>query len=379
MSLTGRITKDDQRQPASIRILELSKSYSDTVAVAGIDLSISGGEFCTILGPSGSGKTTTLMMIAGFVTPTRGAIFIDDDDITRLAPQKRKLGIVFQNYALFPHMNVYNNITFPLVMRRLSKPEIRIRIEKILKIVELEGLEERLPMQLSGGQQQRVAVARALVFEPRVLLMDEPLGALDKKLRNSLQLELKRLQRRLNVTVIYVTHDQEEALTISDKVVVMNDGHIEQVGSPELLYEKPATRFVADFIGDSNFIPGVVISVDGERARIEHPTGTSVLGMIGGQLKSGDRVDAAMRPERLNILPSAPENSDESQNVMRGRVDEVVYLGEAIKYRVVIGENKPALAHTLSIKQAASENIYKEGDQVFVQWPVDKTWLLLNE
>ena len=244
-------------QDTAISLENLWKSYSDTVAVAGIDLSISGGEFCTILGPSGSGKTTTLMMVAGFVVPSRGRILIDDIDITRLAPQKREMGIVFQSYALFPHMNVFNNVAFPLVMRRTPRAEIRKVVSQMLKIVQLDGLEERQPRQLSGGQQQRVAVARALVFEPRVLLMDEPLGSLDKKLRSSLQLELKRLQKRLNVTVIYVTHDQEEALTISDKVVVMNNGRIEQTGRPEILYEHPETRFVADFIGDSNFVSGL--------------------------------------------------------------------------------------------------------------------------
>jgi len=228
MRLAGRITKDDQRQPASIRILELSKSYSDTVAVAGIDLSISGGEFCTILGPSGSGKTTTLMMIAGFVAPTRGAIFIDDDDITRLAPQKRKLGIVFQNYALFPHMDVYNNIAFPLVMRRLSKPEIRIRIEKILKIVELEGLEGRLPMQLSGGQQQRVAVARALANDPAVILADEPTANLDLSTGTEIIELLRSMNRDFGVTVISATHDHK-MLSVSDRVVWIMDGQVDRI------------------------------------------------------------------------------------------------------------------------------------------------------
>jgi spermidine/putrescine ABC transporter ATP-binding subunit len=367
------------RQEAAINLQNLWKSYSDTVAVAGIDLSISGGEFCTILGPSGSGKTTTLMMVAGFTLPSRGKIIVDDIDITNLAPQKRDLGIVFQSYALFPHMNVFNNIAFPLVMRRFPKAEIREHVDKILKIVQLEGLENRLPRELSGGQQQRVAVARALVFEPRVLLMDEPLGALDKKLRSSLQLELKRLQRRLNVTVIYVTHDQEEALTISDKVVVMNHGRIEQVGSPEMLYENPETSFVADFIGDSNFVPGVVTGLNGKHATIEHPTGMSIRGLTTTSIKPGDKVVAAMRPERLSISAAMPKGENGDANIVQGRVDEIVYLGEAVKYSIMVGESRPSLKQAFMVKEAAGGKIYSEGDQVYIQWDASKTRLLKSE
>ena len=366
-------------QDTAISLENLWKSYSDTIAVAGIDLSISGGEFCTILGPSGSGKTTTLMMVAGFVVPSRGRILIDDIDITRLAPQKREMGIVFQSYALFPHMNVFNNVAFPLVMRRTPRAEIRKVVSQMLKIVQLDGLEERLPRQLSGGQQQRVAVARALVFEPRVLLMDEPLGSLDKKLRSSLQLELKRLQKRLNVTVIYVTHDQEEALTISDKVVVMNNGRIEQTGRPEILYEHPETRFVADFIGDSNFVSGVVSRVTGKCAMIEHPAGWQIQGLLTSDIKIKDKVVAAMRPERLSIFATEPKPAEGAENVLQGRVEEIVYQGDAVKYRILVGESRPSLTQTLIVKQPAGGSAHSEGAQVYVCWPQSKTRLLRSE
>ena len=242
-----------------------------------VSVTIAPGSFFTLLGPSGSGKTTTLMMVAGFAYPTRGEVFVDGKPMAGLPPQKRDLGMVFQSYAVFPHLTVFDNIAFPLQIRRARRAEIRQRVGEALELVRLTGYEQRLPRQLSGGEQQRVALARALVFRPRVLLMDEPLGALDKKLRAHMQLELKHIQRHLHVTVIYVTHDQEEALTMSDRVAVMQRGRIEQVGTPAELYEAPASRFVADFLGESNFLDGVVVGAPtagrwpgprGRRARV---------------------------------------------------------------------------------------------------------------
>jgi ABC-type Fe3+/spermidine/putrescine transport system ATPase subunit len=250
---------------AEVRLHELTKTFGSVVAVQDVSVTIDPGSFFTLLGPSGSGKTTTLMMVAGFAYPTRGEVFVDGAPVAGLPPQKRDLGMVFQSYAVFPHLTVFDNIAFPLQIRHVRRAEIRQRVGEALELVRLRGYDGRLPRQLSGGEQQRVALARALVFRPRVLLMDEPLGALDKKLRAHMQLELKHIQRHLHVTVIYVTHDQEEALTMSDRVAVMQRGRIEQVGPPAELYEAPASRFVADFLGESNFVDGVVTgaSVDG--------------------------------------------------------------------------------------------------------------------
>jgi spermidine/putrescine ABC transporter ATP-binding subunit len=364
------------RQGAVILLEDLWKSYSDTVAVAGVTLPVEGGEFCTILGPSGSGKTTTLMMVAGFIAPTRGRILVDGVNITMLPPQKRDLGVVFQSYALFPHMTVFNNVAFPLVMRRTPTAEIRDRVKRMLEIVKLSGLESRLPRQLSGGQQQRVALARALVFEPSVLLMDEPLGALDKKLRASLQVELKHLQQRLNVTVFYVTHDQEEALTMSDKIVVMNDGRIEQVGTPEDLYERPETSFVADFVGETNLVHGVVTTMNGEVGTIEHPTGRRIDGIRTASIKQGEQACAVMRPEHLRLSRAEPRPNGEPVNIVEGRIAEITYLGEAVKYRVVVGESRPSLAQSLLVKQPASTERFVKGDQTFVAWHRMHTRLL---
>src|SRR5215216_3040300 len=238
---------------------QIEKRYGSVIAVDGVSLDIAPGEFLTLLGPSGSGKTTTLMMLAGFEIPTAGEIFVDEDPIASVPPYRRNIGMVFQNYALFPHMTVGENIAFPLQMRKMSRAEITRQTTAVLALVGLPRYEGRYTRQLSGGQQQRVAVARALVFNPRVLLMDEPLGALDKQLRESLQLELKRLHERLGVTIIYVTHDQGEALVMSDRIAVLHRGRIEQIGLPTELYERPATRFVAAFLGESNFLAGRVV------------------------------------------------------------------------------------------------------------------------
>ncbi len=376
VSLPATDRNEPARGGAVIALESLSKTYSEVVAVRDFNLPVEGGEFCTLLGPSGSGKTTTLMMIAGFVQPTRGRILINGSDVTRLPPQRRGLGVVFQNYALFPHMSVFDNVAFPLAMRHVPGAEVRELVPRMLKIVELTGFEKRLPYQLSGGQQQRVALARALVFEPTVLLMDEPLGALDKKLRASLQLELKHLQRRLNVTVIYVTHDQEEALTMSDKIVVMRDGMIDQVGTPEDLYERPETAFVADFIGEANFVTGVVTATTAEFATIEHPAGRTIRGVCAHRFEVGADAVASMRPEQLWLATGRPTGDDE--NSLPGRVTEITYLGEAIKYHVIVGEARPRLAQTLVVRERARSDSarFAEGDAVHVVWPVTETRLL---
>lgn len=368
---------DIATKPDAIVLDDLWKSYADTVAVRGVNLNVGEGEFCTILGPSGSGKTTTLMMIAGFVQPSRGRIVVAGRDITRLQPQKRDLGVVFQNYALFPHMSVAENVAFPLVTRGIPSAEVRDRVRRMLATVELEGFEARTPRQLSGGQQQRVALARALVFEPSVLLMDEPLGALDKKLRASLQFELKHLQRRLKVTVVYVTHDQEEALTMADTVVVMRDGSIEQAGSPEALYERPETVFVADFLGETNLLKGIVTSISGGRATVEHPAGRSFRGPAGQNTGVGAEIVASVRPERARLSENMPDT--ELANVWPCRINEVTYLGEAVKYHVVVGETRPALAQRLVVKEPAGRaRRLNPGEEAFICWDHADTRLLAD-
>lgn len=372
----------DQDELASTRSAEpaitlksLWKAYGDFVAVRDIDLAVTKGEFCTILGPSGSGKTTALMMIAGFVMPGRGNIIIAGRDLTFAPPQKRDLGVVFQNYALFPHMTVRENVAFPLEMRRIPRGEIVEKTDRILRLVELSSFADRLPRQLSGGQQQRVALARALVFEPAVLLMDEPLGALDKQLRAHLQLELKRLQRRMNVTVVYVTHDQEEALTMADRVVVMKDGRIEQNGPPQEVYDRPRTPFVATFVGETNLLRGTLIEASGGRGQVELPTGRTVRAFVNDGVRTGERTIASVRPERLSVA-EAPSNAD--LNSWEGHIREVTYLGDAIRYHVVVDEGRPTLATTLVVKEprTARPTPLTVGQNVFVEWPVEHSRVL---
>jgi putative spermidine/putrescine transport system ATP-binding protein len=300
----------------------LTKHYPALVAVDRLDLEVAAGEFLTLLGPSGSGKTTTLMMVAGFTPPSSGDVLLDGRSIARLAPERRNIGVVFQNYALFPHMSVAENIGFPLKMRGLPRAEIAAKVEAALALVRLGGLGARRPRQLSGGQQQRVALARALVFEPGLLLMDEPLGALDKKLREDMQFELKRLHAELGVTVVYVTHDQEEALTLSDRIALMNHGRIEQLGRAEDLYERPVSRFVAEFIGESNLLEG--------RAAAGWFSGPDGLRVKVAAHASGD-VLLVLRPEKVELQPA------DAAEGFAGTVRELVYGGDFTRYRVAVG------------------------------------------
>src|SRR3984957_14760723 len=279
-------------QGAAVILSALEKNYGNVGAVRGVSLDIRSGEFLTLLGPSGSGKTTTLLMIAGFEVPTVGDIAIDGQSVVVLPPHKRNIGMVFQNYALFPHMTVAENIGFPLKQRGVDRATRARQVAESLDLVRLPGYQSRYPRQLSGGQQQRVALARAIVFRPRLLLMDEPLGALDKQLRESLQLEMRRLHADLSITFIYVTHDQEEALTMSDRVAVMNDGLIAQVGSPEDLYDRPCDRFVASFIGESNFFPCVVLGIEDDMV-IAESGGTMVRALAANFPPRGETVTVA--------------------------------------------------------------------------------------
>jgi mannopine transport system ATP-binding protein len=310
----------------AVSIQAVEKRYGAVPAVCGVTLEAKAGEFLSLLGPSGSGKTTILMMIAGFEIPDAGAIAIGSRDVTHTPANRRGVGMVFQRYALFPHMTVADNIAFPLRMRAMASRDIATRVDEALALVRLEGYGQRRPGELSGGQQQRVALARATVFRPPVLLMDEPLAALDKKLRQAMQLEVRRLQRQLGITVLYVTHDQEEALTMSDRIAVLNDGRLEQVGSPEDLYERPASAFVADFIGETNFLYGEVVSVEDQQCSVRLANGAVVRGAAAEpQLVVGKAARLAVRPERLLLDAAGP---------LEGVIAERIYAGAVVTYAV---------------------------------------------
>jgi putative spermidine/putrescine transport system ATP-binding protein len=344
------------------------------VAVEDVSATIEPGSFFTLLGPSGSGKTTTLMMVAGFTYPTRGEVFVGGRPVAGLPPQKRDLGMVFQSYAVFPHLSVFDNIAFPLEVRRARRAEIHQRVGEALELVRLQGYDRRLPRQLSGGEQQRVALARALVFRPRVLLMDEPLGALDKKLRAHMQLELKHIQRHLHVTVIYVTHDQEEALTMSDRVAVMRCGRIEQVGTPAELYDAPVSRFVADFLGESNFVDGVVVGAStAGRWLVRAAGGLEFRGVGAVSLQTGQPVTAAVRPEKLvPVEGSVGVAQTDAVNTCKGTVEEAIYVGDATRYRLALGADGAVtvkVPNRLGLRQPA------EGDAVTLAWSPDETRL----
>ncbi|WP_207914060.1 ABC transporter ATP-binding protein [Micromonospora sp. KC213] len=315
----------------SLSVVALRKTYGPMVAVEDASMEIAAGEFVTFLGSSGSGKTTTLMMIAGFVEPDSGTITVGGRDVTRLDPQKRNLGFVFQQYLLFPHMTVAENIAFPLQLRGVPKDEIRRRVFETLDLVGLSGFGNRKPRQLSGGQQQRVALCRALVYRPPVILMDEPLGALDKKLRDQLQTEIKKIQRELGLTVIYVTHDQEEALVLSDRIAVMRDGRIDQFGTPRELFERPRTPFVADFLGAANFLSGRVEHHTDEHTLVRLDTG-GLLRARQHALAKGAPVSVAVQPGRLDVC--APADA-----FCSGTVQSVTYVGTLVRVVVNVGAN----------------------------------------
>lgn len=343
---------------ARLDLVNLTKTYQGVAAVDNTTLAVHSGEFMTFLGPSGSGKTTTLMMIAGFTAPTSGDILLDGNSITASPPEDRNIGVVFQSYALFPHMTVFENVAFPLRMRAQGREEIRRSVKRSLELVKLSDLGERMPRQLSGGQQQRVALARALVFNPRLLLMDEPLGALDKKLREHMQGELKRLHKELGTTIIYVTHDQQEALTMSDRVALMNDGRIEQLGTAELLYNDPVNHFVADFVGESNLLRGRME----KQNRFVDGCGTVFeINAAMGQSFFGEECSLLLRPEDLSIHPQDPGD----ENSVTGRVEELLYVGDFIKYTIVSPKGT-----RLSVKYPHPKNADRVGDgeKVWLTW-----------
>ncbi len=361
---------------ASVTLSDLEKTYDRASAapkaVDRVSLDIRSGEFLTMLGPSGSGKTTTLMMIAGFETPTAGDIAIDGKSVVAMPPYRRNIGMVFQNYALFPHLTVEENVGFPLKQRGVPKPERARLVAEALELVHLPGYGARYPRQLSGGQQQRVAVARAVVFKPRLLLMDEPLGALDKQLRENLQLEMRRLHADLGITFIYVTHDQEEALTMSDRIAVMNDGKVAQVGTPEDLYDRPENRFVAGFIGESNFLPAVVRGVENDVV-IAECDGAVIRALCPGRPASGEKVTLTTRPERLRFADSAWVGEQMPQNRLSVTVTEAVFAGERCRYMLQAGDGT-----SIVLKEPSSAAIRRRavGERAEIAWSVADTILV---
>jgi len=360
----------EQKEPmpnteqAFVRFADVQKSYDgETLVVKNLNLDIARGEFLTMLGPSGSGKTTCLMMLAGFETATNGEIHLDGREINNVAPHKRDIGMVFQNYALFPHMTVAENLAFPLSVRRMGKAEIAERVKKALDMVQLGAMGNRRPAQLSGGQQQRVALARALVFEPRLVLMDEPLGALDKQLRETMQYEIKHIHENLQVTVVYVTHDQSEALTMSDRVAVFNDGVVQQLAPPPMLYEKPDNAFVAQFIGENNRFVGTVKEAVNGHCTVE-VDGRPIQALAVNISGVGTKSTLSLRPERVVVDP------DESRfpNVFDARVLELIYLGDHIRARMAVCGTEQFI---VKVPNASDHPTLERGHEVRVGWQVE--------
>jgi putative spermidine/putrescine transport system ATP-binding protein len=367
-SLAPQVSHTPRAQPteALVRFIGVQKTYDGVqLVVRQLDLDIRRGEFLTLLGPSGSGKTTTLMMLAGFESPTAGDILLDGKPITRTPPHKRNFGMVFQNYALFPHLSVGQNVAYPLTVRKLPKAEAEKRVARALDMVRLQGMDARLPSQLSGGQQQRVALARALVFEPQLVLMDEPLGALDKQLREHMQIELKELHRQLGVTFVYVTHDQGEALTMSDRVAVFNEGAIQQVDAVDRMYEAPANRFVAGFIGDSTMLRGSVRAVqvdqDSQRCDMVLADGRVLSGLNVNAAPVGAQVDACIRPERIVVHT---HSVGDRGNVLPAQVRDVIYFGDHLRLLCAVGAGQSAATVKLPLSAPA---VPRPGDAVWLE------------
>jgi spermidine/putrescine transport system ATP-binding protein len=348
--------------PGDVQLRALTKQYDETLAVDAIDASINAGEFFSLLGPSGCGKTTTLRMIAGFVRPTSGEILLDGSDVAQVPPHRRNVHTVFQNYALFPHLNVFDNIAFGLRRQKVAKGDVRRRVEEALELVELGGMAARRPQQLSGGQQQRVALARALVLRPAVLLLDEPLGALDAKIRKQLRLELKALQEEVGITFVFVTHDQEEALSMSDRVAVMSAGRIEQIGTPEEVYENPATVFVADFLGVSNLMDADAVDRGAEHSTVA--VGDFKLRAGCGDLDASGPVKIVARPERVQLL----DHGAERDNCLPGMVERTVYVGATLQVMVRLATGAQLQA---SITNTGESGGFPQGTPVAVHIPAD--------
>ncbi len=344
---------------SQVEVIGANKRYGTVAALDDVSLKFVDGEFFGLLGPSGSGKTTLLRSIAGFIELDSGQVLLDGEDIGPIPVHKRDIGMVFQNYALFPHMTVFDNVAFGLSVRKMPAGEIKQRVDEILGLVRLAGLQERKPKQLSGGQQQRVALARALVTRPKVLLLDEPLGALDKHLREEMQVELRRIQREVGITTIFVTHDQEEAMTLSDRIAIMSQGKIEQLGAPLEVYEHPTNRFAAGFLGVANFLEGRVAAVSGHEAQIDLKLGGQAIAPAGGY-RSGDAALLAVRPEKISVASGQGETS---VNCLTGTVVSAIFSGSSTTYRVQVGDQIIAV-----FQQNSTPRRFQADDTVTLHW-----------
>ncbi len=359
-----------------VRLVDVVKKFGEAVAVDHINLEVRSGEFFSLLGPSGCGKTTTLRMIGGFEQPTSGLIELNGEDVTWLPPFKRNVNTVFQNYALFPHLTIFENVAFGLRRKGVKTSEIKSRVTEMLQLVELPGYEARKPTQISGGQAQRVALARALINRPAVLLLDEPLGALDLKLRKQMQVELKRIQQEVGITFVYVTHDQEEAMTMSDRIAVMNKGHYEQLGDPELLYERPTTRFVASFLGVSNLLPATVVGRDGGHATVRLAD-DSTIRVPAALVDGATRVSIGIRPEKIRLhepdaIPPA------GHNLLTGTVRDASYLGVSTQYQVESG-GRTLTVYEQNVERASRAELWARGDAVQLTWSPEHSFVVPDE
>lgn len=361
MNAIASLPRETEPAQPIVRFSSVRKSYDgENLIVKDLNLDIVRGEFLTLLGPSGSGKTTTLMMLAGFETPTEGTILLGGHDVTKLPPHRRGIGVVFQNYALFPHMTIGQNVAYPLRIRGVAPAEIDKRVDEALTMVKLDAFADRRPAQLSGGQQQRAALARALVFRPEIVLLDEPLGALDKQLREQMQYELKQLHDELKVTMVYVTHDQTEALTMSDRIAVFNDGRIQQLASPADLYENPQNAFVAEFVGENNRLVGEVVEAQTNSVSIKLSDGTLVRAKAADALKAGDHAVLSLRPEKVSVNPGA-----ELANLFSVPVEKVVYLGDATRLVLRVGGSEE---FSVKIPNHDGSAKPRRGDTIRVGW-----------
>ncbi|MEK6719526.1 MAG: ABC transporter ATP-binding protein [Chloroflexota bacterium] len=357
-----------------VRLVQVVKKFGDAVAVDHVDLEVRDGEFFSLLGPSGCGKTTTLRMIGGFEEPTSGLIELQGQDVTWLPPYKRNVNTVFQSYALFPHLSTFENVAFGLRRKGLKSSEIAGRVTEMLELVELPGFEKRKPGQISGGQAQRVALARALINRPAVLLLDEPLGALDLKLRKQMQVELKRIQQEVGITFIYVTHDQEEAMTMSDRIAVMNNGRYEQLGDPESLYERPETRFVAGFLGVSNLLPATIVGTDGGYAACRLANDQTVR-VPAALTRGAQRVDVGIRPEKIRL--SAPgESTGGQENRMSGTIRDASYIGVSTQYIVEARGGTRVTVYEQNVERATRDELWQVGTDVDLTWLPDHSFVV---
>jgi spermidine/putrescine transport system ATP-binding protein len=361
-----------------VRLVDVVKRFGETVAVDHIDLEVRDGEFFSLLGPSGCGKTTTLRMIGGFEEPTSGLIELQGEDVTWLPPFRRNVNTVFQNYALFPHLTIFENVAFGLRRKGVIDAEVKARVGEMLDLVELPGYEGRKPSQISGGQAQRVALARALINRPAVLLLDEPLGALDLKLRKQMQVELKRNQQEVGITFIYVTHDQEEAMTMSDRIAVMNMGRYEQLGDPESLYERPTTRFVAGFLGVSNLLTGEVLGVDGRYATVRlgpEVTVRAPSALVGAT----STVDIGVRPEKIRLrAPAEADATPDGHNRLTGVVRDASYLGVSTQYQIEARGGARLTVYEQNVERATRSELWTPGEEVVLSWSPDHSFVVAD-